>query len=509
MITKKLNIGIAIVATLLACSRAETRPTPPPAAEAAPAPEPAKPATPAPPPPPASTPDADFRAKQPEALATPSQFTAPVPIERKLKNGAQLLVVENHSVPLVSIDVLIETGIDGEPPGKAGLARFAASMLEEGTRKLTASQLAEAFEDQAIDYSANAGQENIRLHLNALTESLPRALELLEQVMVEPAFHKEDVERVRGLMLAALQAKQASPPALARDEVNRIFYGEKSPWGQPLGGTKATLNAITVADLQRFHADYFRPANAIISVSGDVDAAALEKLLEEKLSAWKKEPRRSVKLPQLTPPSARSVVLVDKPGASQSQVWVFGPAVAANDADAVPLRLASYVLGGPFMRLDLNIREGKGYSYGVRANVSGLRDHGLWIASGSVKAAVTAESLTEYENELKGLAGGELRDGELFAAKQALIRSLPSTLERNDAVASAMATLAFNGQPLDYYRTLPAKVEAVDAAEVARVAKKYDHPEAWSIVIVGPKAASEEKLKALGLGAINVRTVEN
>ncbi len=510
MITKKLNIGIAIVSAALACSHAETKPTAaePPAAPA-PATEAAKPAPPPAPPAPPQTPDADFRARQPEPLATPSQFTAPVPVQRKLKNGAELLVVENHAVPLVSIEVMIETGIDGEPPGKAGLASFAAAMLEEGTKKLTAPQLAEAFEDQAIEYSANAGQETIRVHVNALSEALPRALELLAQVIAEPAFHKEDVERVRSQMRDALQAKQASPALLARDEVNRIFYGEKSPWGQPGGGTKASIDSITAADLQRFHADYFRPSNAIISVSGDVDASALEKLLEEKLAGWKKEPRRSVKLPKLVPPSQRSVVLVDVPRASQSQVWVFGPAVAANDPDAVPLRVASYVLGGPFMRLDLNIREGHGYSYGVRANVSALREHGLWIASGSVKAQVTAESLAEYENELQGLAGGELKEGELFAARQALIRSLPSSLERNDAVSSSMATLAFNGQPLDYYRSLPAKVEAVDAAELARVAKKYDRPEAWSIVIVGPKAASEEKLKAMNLGAINFRTVEN
>jgi len=311
---------------------------------------------------------------------------------------------------------------------------------------------------------------------------------------------------VRGLLITEAEQKQSSTVSLARDEMNRIVYGEKSPWGQPSGGTKETLSKITVADLEKFHAAHFRPTNAIISVSGDVDPAALPALLESKFSSWKKQPHAPIKLPQVAASSKRSVVLIDKPGASQSQVWVFGTAVAAKDPDAVPLRIASYILGGPFARLDMNIREGKGYSYGVRANVNLMRDHGTWVASGGIKANVTAEALAEYEKELTALATGALKDGELANAKEALIRSLPTQLERNDAVAGAMANLAFNGQPLDYYRTLPAAVASVDAAAVARVAARYDRPEVWSVVIVGPRAASEEKLKAMNLGEVVVKS---
>ncbi len=367
---------------------------------------------------PMSTPDADYRATKPAAAAGASSFDAPVPTDHLLSNGARLLVVENHAVPLVSIDVLIETGVDGEPLGKGGLAKFTVGMLDEGTKKRTAPQLADQIEDLALNYFSNAGQETTQIRINSLTETLPASLDLLADMIINPAFRKEDVERVRGLLITDLDQKMAVPQLLARDEQARIMYGEKHPWGQPFGGTPQTLKAITVADLTRFHDLYFRPTNAIISVSGDVTDAEITKLLEQKLAAWKKRPRVTVKLPPVKPSTKRAVVLVDKPGASQSQVWTFGPAVPANNPDATALRVASYIVGGPFARLDLNIRENKGYSYGVRANVSLLRDHGFWLAQGGVKANVTAEALTEFEKELTTFNNGELKAGEPKARRR-------------------------------------------------------------------------------------------
>jgi len=485
----------------------EQKPTPPPAPPPAQKLIPVQPVPPPPPPPPPpATPDAEFRATKPAPAASAAQFTAPVPAASKLKNGAQLLVVENHAVPLVSIDLLIETGTDGEPAGKAGLASFVARMLDEGTKTHSATEQAEKIEDLAAHINAFAGQETTRVHLNCLKETLPEALALFGDMVMNPAFKKDDVERVRAQLISELAQKMASPPALARDEMSRILYGDKHPWGQPAGGTEATLKSITVADLAKFHEQYFRPTNAILSVSGDVSAAEISKLLGDTFAAWKKKPRIAIKLPKFPAPAKRSVVLVDKPGASQSQVWTFGRSVAAKDPDAIPLRIASYILGGPFARLDMNIRENKGYSYGVRSTVGMMREHGTWLAAGGIKANVTAEALTEFEKELAAFSTGQLKEGELANAKEALVRSLPSTLETNDAVAGAMAQLAFNGQPLDYYRTLPANVAKVDAAEVARVAAKYDRPADWSIVIVGPRAASEEKLAAMKLGDITVKS---
>ncbi len=499
-------LSAAAALTLSACASA-----PKPAPVAAPVAQvPVMPSAPAgelPPAPPPSTPDSPFRSSKPTAAAGSAQFTAPVPTERLLPNGVKLLVVENHAVPLVAITVLIETGIDGEPLGKAGLSKFVAAMLTEGTKTRDATQLAEQIEDLSTILGAQSLQEATQIRFNSLKEVLPQSLDLLADVIMNPAFRKEDVERTRGLMLTDLEQKASSPGLLARDEQLRIMYGDKHPWGQPTGGTPETIKAITIADMQKFHDLYFRPTNTIISVSGDVTADEIAKLLTEKLSGWKKRPRVAVKLPKLRPPK-RSIVVVDKPGASQSQVWTFGPATSAKDPDATALRVANHILGGPFARLDLNIRENKGYSYGARSSVTMFRDHGSWLANSGVKADVTAEALAEFEKELQAMVKPELKPGELENAKQALVRSLPSQLERNDAVAGAMAMLAFNGQPLDYFRTLADQVAKVDEAAVARVTAKYDRPETWSIVIVGPRAASEAKLKAMKLGDITFKSSE-
>jgi zinc protease len=511
ILRNRLWLGAAAL-TLSACAASQPQPVAAPVAVAV-APVPVAPPAPPPLPPVApalpaliDTPDAPFRTGKPPATAGATQFTAPVPTVRTLANGARLLVVENHAVPLVAVTVLIETGIDGEPMGKAGLSKFVAGMLTEGTKTRSATELAEQVEDLSTILFAASGQETTQVRFNSLKEVLPQSLDLLADVIANPAFRQEDVERERGLMLTDLEQKRANPALLARDEQSRILYGDKHPWGQPLGGTADTLKSITIADLVKFHDQYFRPTNAIISVSGDVTADEIAKLLQDKLAGWKKRPRVSVKLPKPHLLGKRSIVLVDKPEASQSQVWTFGPAVAAKDPDAIALRVASYILGAPFARLDLNIREDKGYSYGARANVSLLKEHGIWLASSGVKANVTVEALGEIEKELSGFVTPVLKPGELENAKEAQVRSLPSQLERNDSVAAAMASLAFNGQPLDYFRTLPGKVAKIDAAAVARVTAKYDRPDAWSIVIVGPRAASEEKLKAMKLGDITFKS---
>jgi zinc protease len=455
------------------------------------------------------TPDAPFRANAPPPEPTRAPFVAPVPVERRLKSGARLLVVENRSVPLVSIEVLLGAGVDAEPPGKAGLAGFTAALLREATRRRPAGKLAEEIEDLALRFSTAAGPESSVLRLGCLKETLPEALDLLADVLLGPAFAPADVERVRGLLLTAAQQRRARPAALAADEAARLAFGDQHPWGQPEGGTAESLRAITADDLARFHATWYRPDNAVISVAGDVGAAEIERALGRLLARWEPQPAAR---PQPPPPpalAARTLSLIDKPGASQSQVWAVGRSPAAADPERLPLQLANLILGGLFeSRLNLNLREAKGYSYGVRSSLTRRRGPGLWLVSGAVKADVTAESVVEVERELAALAEGGLRDGELERAREALLGELPLLLETGEAVAGAMAELALLGLPLDYYRTLPDRIAQVDAAAVAQALRSWLLPGQMPLVVVGPAAASEAKLRALGLGAVLLRGAE-
>jgi zinc protease len=452
------------------------------------------------------TPDAPFRQGKPAPLASQAPFQAPVPAEGRLRNGARLFVVENHNVPLVAVTVLIKTGNDGDPIVKAGLADFVAGMLTEGTQSKTAPQVSEAIEDLAAHLDASAGPETTRVTLNCLRETLPKALDVLADVLTHPAFRPEDMERVRGLMLTELVQKNANPAQIARDEMDRLLYGEKHPWGQPSGGTPASIQGIVAADLRKFHDTWYRPNNAIVSVAGDLTPDEAKTMLDERLAAWSRKPLPKLHLPPFPAQLARTVTLVDKPTASQSQVWAVGRLFPARDPDAVPMRVANYILGGLFgSRLNLNLREDKGYSYGVRSSVTLMKATGHLLASGGIIAKNTAEAVVEYEKELRNFSNGEVTDEELAKAKEAYARSLPTILETNDAVAASIATIAFLGLPLDYYRRLPERIARVSRADVSRVARKWVKPDAWPVIIVGPRALSEEKLKGMDFGAVKVK----
>ncbi|HZR09224.1 MAG TPA: insulinase family protein [Myxococcales bacterium] len=450
-------------------------------------------------------PDAAFRAGQPPPLARQPNFQPPVPVRRKLRNGARVLIVENHSLPLVAVDVRFLHGVDADPRDKPGLAEFVADAVDEGTKTRPAEKLAEEIEDLAAHLGAGAGLESATVHLNCLTETLPKALELLADVVQNPAFRPEDVERVRILKLTGLEQKKASPGALAADEAAKILYGPAHPWGQPAGGTPQSVSSITRADLAAYHDQWWVPNAAVISVAGDVKADEIVRLLNEKFASWR--PRR---LPRLALPAfpalrRREIVALDKPGTTQAQVWVVGRLFKATDPAAIPLRVANMTLGGLFTsRLNLNLREKHGYSYGVSSSLSLMRNSGTFSARGGIVARNTVEAVSEYERELQGFSNGQVSSAELAAAKEALVRGLPAALETNDAVSGAMGNLVSLGLPLDYYRTLPARVNGVSQADVKRVVTQWITPERWPVVIVGPVAQNREALEKLNLGPVTV-----
>jgi len=508
------RIAALLLAALAGCSHDQPKPAPPASSPAkASGSTPAAPAAPTTtqsgPPLQAAqeTPDAPFRAEKPPPLPGNLRFDAPVPVERKLQNGARVLVSELHAVPIVSIDVLFATGVNGEPRGKAGLAGFVASMVTEGTKTRTTTQLAAELDEQATELAAGAGNETSRVRMNTLKESLPKSIELLGDVLQNPAFRTGDVDRIRKLKLAGLAQKQGNPGALASDEAAKLLYGEKHPWGQPAGGTPETVESITVDDLRRFRERWYRPNNALISVAGDVTADEIVKLLDQRLAGWNEARLPKLALPPFPPLGHRFIDAVDKPGTTQSQVWVGGRLFEARHPDRLPMLVANEVLGGLFTsRLNMNLREQHGYSYGVFSHVQLSRSYGAFLATGGILAQHTAEAVREYEKELERFAAEGPTDAELAKAKETLIRGVPAALETNDAVASALATTVFNGLPLDHYRTVAGRIEKVTRGDAARVAKKWIRPRQWPVVVVGPVADAADALQALALGEVRLHT---
>jgi zinc protease len=473
----------------------------PPAAEVQ------KPSPPAAPEPPLMA-DQPFRAEEPKPLAVQPHFEAPVPVQKKLKNGARLLIVENHQIPLVAIDVRFLHGTDADPADRPGLAEFVADTVDEGTKSRPAQKFAAEVEDLAAHMGASASLETTTAHLNCLAETLDQALDLFADMIQNPAFRQEDVERVRVLRLTGLEQKRANLAALASDEADRILFGPEHPWGKPSGGTPESNAAITPAELADFHARWWVPNNAVISVSGDVKPAEIARLLNEKLASWKPRPLPRLKLPAFPQLAKRSIDALEKATATQSQVWVVGRLFKASDRDALPMRVANLPLGGMFTsRLNQNLREKHGYSYGVFSRVSLMRDSGTFVASGAIVAKNTVDAVAEYEGELKKFSSGEVSETELANAKEALIRGIPSALESNDAVAVAMGNLVSLGLPLDYYARLPGRITRVSQKDIKRVVTKWLKPDRWPIVIVGPVGQSKAALEKLGLGAVTISPV--
>jgi zinc protease len=420
-----------------------------------------------------------------------------------------VLLRENHAVPVVVVELAIRTGVDGDPPDKPGLADFLAGALDEGTRTRTSQQLAEELEDLAAYLSVSPGLDGIRLHLNCLSDTLKPALELLADVALNPAFRPADVERVRGITLTGLEQRRGNPGALASDEVARLLYGAKHPWGQPAGGTVESVRAIRRQDLVRFHDTYFRPNNALLSVSGDFDSATILSLLAERFGAWRPKAVPPSRLPPFPKEGARVVVTVDMPDSTQSQVAIVSRTISATHPDALALSTANAALGGLFTgRLNEQLREVRGWTYGMRSSVGFNKRTGVFQIRGSFVAAHTVDSLKDIQAELKKFATGDITDAELANAKEGILQYLPQLLETNDAVAGTFVTLVTVGRPLDYYATLPARLSALSRDDVARVSRTLlDPAKLPGTVVVGPKK-DQVGLAELQLGPVVDRTAE-
>jgi zinc protease len=483
-------------------SPAEKAAPAPPTSAASRTPEPQKPGE------PPLMPDQPFRNGRPEPVQRAAKFDAPVPLERKLKNGARVLLVPNHSVPLVAIEVRLLHGVDAVPIAKAGLAELTADAALEGTRRRSSERLARDIEDIAAQLTSTAGNESTSVHLNCLSERLPKGLDILADVVTEPAFLPPDVERVRALRLARLAQKQANIGQLALDEARRLIYGPAHPLGQPVSGTAEIVQKIQRDEIAAHHAAFWVPNDAVIAVAGDVEPDQAMDLLERAFANWHARPLPKLDIPAPRPARKRFISVVEKPSATQSQVWVVGPLFPARDADAVPLEIANNVLGGVFTsRLNLNLREKNGYSYGVFSGLQLGRQSGAFFAQGGIIAKSTVPAAAEYEKEIAAFASGDMTEDELRRARDTYIRTLPSQLETSDAVASAIANLVVLGRPLDFYRTLPERAQSLTREQVVEVVKKWIKPESWPVVIVGPVGDARGELAKLGYGPVETASL--
>jgi zinc protease len=445
----------------------------------------------------------EARSKLPTAGAEP-KFQLP-PIHRaKLSNGMQILLVENHALPSVFVNAVFPTGRSNDPDEKLGLSALTAAVWDEGTQKRTAMQIAEELATLGAELSVGSDSDSTAVRLFSLKHNLPAALEIYADVLQNPSFPQEELDRQRKLSLGRLTQVRNDPNALAGLAAVAVLYGEKHPYGRPIYGSPSSLAAIQQADLVSFYKENIRTDRATLIVVGDITAEEAVKALERALGTWKTEAGSpDGQLPPPPKPQPARIVLIDKPGAAQSVISVTLLGAERKSPDYFALSVMNSVFGGQFMsRLNMNLREQKGYTYGARTLFDWrVRQAGPFLATAQVQTAVTAPAIVEFLREFEGMVGKRpVGKEELEFSKTYLTRGYPAQFETPDAVAGQLETLVEYGLPDDYFNTVVPKIGAVTPDEVLRVAKQHLLTENLAVIVVGDRAKVEADLRKLPIG---------
>ena len=436
--------------------------------------------------------------------AAPRSFVPPVPQRHRLDNGLDLLVVEKRDIPAVVFSLLLDTGGVKDPVALPGLAAFTTTMLQEGTTKRSSQQIADEFEFMGSQLAAVNGRERTVLAAETLSRHFPKALELVADVVQNSTFPEEEIARVRSERLTSLRRIRDDPTALAGRAASGLIYGRETSYGHPLSGTEDTLVALSREDLVDFFLGNYSSESATLVAVGDVSLEEVTKLAEEHLGNWKAQGQRTETLEEATNgsgPAATTLYLMDKPGAAQSVIRFGLAGVPRRHPDYPALTLLNHLFGGLYTaRLNLNLRQDKGYSYGYRSWIEWHSRSSLLMAGGSVQTDVTREAVQETLQEFHNIQGGRpVTEGEFDAAKAALLRQFPSSFETSWQVMEELVQLVSFDLSDDYYCTFPAEIEAVSLQDVRRVAQERIVNERLMLLVVGDRDVVEPGLREIGL----------
>jgi zinc protease len=448
------------------------------------------------------------RSKPPAPGPVPALKLPPI-AKRTLTNGLSVWIVEMHKVPLVDVVLLVKTGAAADPAGKYGLANFTADMLDEGAGAASSLEVADtiAFLGGFLSTGSDWDSSTVRLHLPV--SKIDTGLDLMKDVALRPTLAPAEFERLRKTRLNTILQARDQPATIVSLAFNKVLYGASHRYGGPAGGTEASLNALTVADLKAFHAAHYQPANAQLIVVGDVTPATILPKLEKQYGTWKNTaPAPKAALP--APPTAgpRTIYLVDKPGAAQSQIRIGLVGVARNTPDFFTIDVMNTILGGSFSsRLNQNLREEHGYTYGASSGFSMRASAGPFQAAAAVQTDKTVESLREFFKELDAIREPIPAD-DLTRGKNYEALGFPSGFETASGVASQLATLAVYGLPDTFFNEYVPRIQAVTSAEAQAAARKYIQPDKFAIVVVGDLAKIEKGIRDANFAPVKTLTLD-
>jgi zinc protease len=445
----------------------------------------------------------------PPAPGPPAPLRLPTIQKQKLSNGLPVWIVELHEVPVAQINLVVLSGTANDPPGKYGIASLVAAMLEEGAGSRSALEIADAIDYLGADLGATSASDSSAVRLHVPVTRLAEALPIMADVALRPTFPKDELERQRQQRLTSLLQGRDDPPTISSVAFSRILYGKEHRYGTPQMGTAETIKTFTSDDLRGFYTATFRPENAVLLAVGDITADKAVPLFEKSFGAWKGAgPTAPEKLPATAEPPARTIFLIDKPGAAQSQIRIGRIGVARSTADYFPIQVLNTILGGSFSsRLNNNLREVHGYTYGASSSFEMRADAGPFVAAAGVQTDKTADALKEFFVELNAILKPVPAE-ELSRAKNYVSLRFPSAFETTGDISRRLEDALVYKLPDDYFAKYVQNIQAAAAADVQRVAQKYIKPDHLAVVVVGDQKAIEPGIRALNLGPIKVMTID-
>jgi len=432
----------------------------------------------------------------------------------KLKNGIEVVLAQRHAIPVVQMQLLFDAGYASDQGKGPGTSAFTMAMLDEGTSTLDSLEIARREERLGAEISAGSGLDTSSVSLSALTSQLAPSLALYADIVRNPAFHDDDIARVRGQWLARIAQEKTQPRGIALRTLPPLLYGEGHAYAIPFtgSGNEAAINALTAANLRAYVAERLRPDNAKLLIAGDTTLDAIIPELDKVFGDWKAPaaPLGKKNIATVNPPAKPRVYLVDKPGAQQSLILAGVVAPSTKAKNNLEIQTMNGAFGGTFTsRLNMNLREDKHWAYGAFSFLTNAVGQRPFLLYAPVQTDKTAESAAELLRESKDVIGPKpLTHEEVEKVKLGDVRSMPGEYQTTGAVLGALTGIVVYDRPDDYVQTLKPRIEAQTDPAVQAAAKEIIKPEALTWVIVGDLKKIEKGVRALNLGEVKVLDAE-
>jgi zinc protease len=419
--------------------------------------------------------------------------------EATLSNGLRVVLLESHRVPTFSMQMVVLSGGLSDPADYHGLAQFTAALLREGTASRKSKDIAEQIDSLGATLNAGAGLSSFTSTVTTagLVENFDQTLDLFADVVRNPKFPQEEIDKYKQRQIAQLQFQRSIPQFLAAERFQRAIYG-----GHPAGmivPPMESIKRITSSDLAGFHSTYYRPNNAMLTMVGDVTLKEIMPKLEKAFGSWQKGEVPQTKIPAAPDQGTMKIQLIDRPGSVQTVLQLGNLGIERTNEDYFAVLVMNQILGGgPAARLFLNLREKNGYTYGAYSNFGGSKFRGTVVSSSEVRTDVTEGAMKEFMYELKRIREEKVGPAELENAKRAIVGSFALSLEQPNALLQNIVTQKLYDLPANYWDTYPQIVSNITAEDVQRVAQKYVNLSNLQIVAVGDASKAREVLAKYG-----------